>query len=52
MSYPGAPQMALPNARRALAALKTGTPDWLRAQDIVMVSEAEVDKDGKLKRRR
>jgi len=48
----GAPQMALPNARRALAALKTGTPDWLRAQDIVMVSEAEVDKDGKLKRRR
>jgi predicted Zn-dependent protease len=48
----GAPQMALPNARRALAALKTGTPDWLRAQDIVMVSEAEVDKNGKLKRRR
>ncbi len=48
----GAPQMALPNARRAMAGLKTGTPDWLRAQDIVMVSEAEVDKNGKLKRRR
>jgi len=48
----GAPQMALPNARRALAALKPGTPDWLRAQDIVMVSEPEVDKNGKLKRRR
>lgn len=45
----GAPQMALPNARRALAGLKTGTPDWLRAQDIVLVSEDEV---GKLKKRR
>jgi predicted Zn-dependent protease len=45
----GAPQMALPNARRALAGLKTGTPDWLRAQDIVMVSEVEVEK---LKKRR
>lgn len=40
----GAPQMALPNARRALAGLKTGTPDWLRAQDIVLVSEDEVSK--------
>jgi predicted Zn-dependent protease len=48
----GAPHMALPNARRALAGLKTGTPDWLRAQDIVMVSEQDVDKNGKLKRRR
>lgn len=45
----GAPQMALPNARRALAGLKTGSPDWLRAQDIVLVSEDEV---GKLKKRR
>ena len=45
----GAPQMALPSARRALAGLKTGTPDWLRAQDIVLVSEDEV---GKLKKRR
>lgn len=48
----GAPHMALPNARRALAGLKSGTPDWLRAQDIVMVSESEVDKNGKLKQRR
>ncbi len=38
-----APQMALPSARRALAGLKTGTPDWLRAQDIVMVSEADME---------
>ena len=30
--------------RRALAGLKTGTPDWLRAQDIVLVSEDEVSK--------
>lgn len=45
----GAPQMALPNARRAMAGLKTGTPDWLRAQDIVLVSEDEVEK---LKKRR
>lgn len=43
----GAPQMALPNARRAVAGLKAGTPDWLRAQDIVLVSEDEMAKQKK-----
>ncbi|MDO9488533.1 MAG: tetratricopeptide repeat protein, partial [Sphingomonadaceae bacterium] len=43
----GAPQMALPNARRAAAGLKAGTPDWLRAQDIVLVSEDEMAKQKK-----
>lgn len=43
----GAPQMALRSGRQALAGLKPGTPDYLRAQDIVMVSQAEVDKADK-----
>lgn len=38
-SLTGAPAMALMSGRRAMAGLKTGSPDWLRAQDIVMVNE-------------
>ena len=34
----GQPQLALPNAERALMGIPVGTPDWLRAQDIAMVS--------------
>jgi predicted Zn-dependent protease len=34
----GQPQLALLSARAALNGLKEGTPDWLRAQDIEMVS--------------
>jgi predicted Zn-dependent protease len=48
----GAPRMALPNAKRAMAGLKNGSPDWLRAQDIAMVSQNELDKDRKGRRRR
>ena len=33
------PQLALPSAQMALSALPQGTSDWLRAQDIVMVSK-------------
>ena len=33
------PQIALPNARAAMAGLPQGSPDWLRAQDIAMVAE-------------
>jgi predicted Zn-dependent protease len=44
------PQLALANARQAMAGIKEGTPDWLRAQDISMVSEAEVARNKKKKR--
>jgi predicted Zn-dependent protease len=43
------PQLALPNARQAMNGIKEGTPDWLRAQDIAMVSEAEMSKKKKKK---
>jgi predicted Zn-dependent protease len=36
------PQLALPNAERALMGLAVNTPDWLRAQDIAMVSRSAV----------
>lgn len=39
--------LALPNARQAMNGIKEGTPDWLRAQDIAMVAEAEVARDKK-----
>jgi predicted Zn-dependent protease len=49
----GRPQLALTSARAAMAGLAPGTPDWIRAQDILLVSQAEVeDKDGNRKRRR
>ena len=38
------PQLALPNAERALMGLPVGTPDWLRAQDIAMVSRSAVQR--------
>ncbi len=39
----GQPQLALPNAERALMGIQVGTPDWLRAQDIAMVSRSAVE---------
>ena len=36
----GQPMLALPNAERALMGIPVGTPDWLRAQDIAMVSRS------------
>jgi predicted Zn-dependent protease len=38
------PQFALPNAERAMMGLPVGTPDWLRAQDISMVSRNAVQR--------
>ncbi|PZO89391.1 MAG: peptidase M48 [Sphingomonas sanxanigenens] len=40
----GQPQLALLSARQALNGLKEGTPDWLRAQDIEMVSREAAGK--------
>lgn len=39
----GQPQLALPNAEQAMIGLAVGTPDWLRAQDIAMVSRTAVE---------
>jgi predicted Zn-dependent protease len=47
-SLVGAPREAFGNARRAMQGLPKGSPEWLRAQDILIVSE-EALKD---KRRR
>jgi len=38
------PKLALANAEHALLSLPAGSPDWLRAQDIAMVSKTEVDR--------
>lgn len=48
----GNAQLALASSRMAMAGLSPGTPDWIRAQDIYMVSQHAVeDEDGKRKRR-
>jgi predicted Zn-dependent protease len=38
----GQPQLALPNAERAMMGIRVGTPDWLRADDIARVSRSAV----------
>ena len=40
----GNPMVALANANMAMKGIPPGTPDWLRAQDIAMVSKAELAK--------
>ncbi|HZF95792.1 MAG TPA: M48 family metalloprotease [Allosphingosinicella sp.] len=40
----GQPQLALANAEQAMLGIAVGTPDWLRAQDIAMVSRSEVQR--------
>ena len=46
----GETKLALAAARSALMGLKVGTPDYLRAQNIAMVSETQLKKDKKNKR--
>jgi predicted Zn-dependent protease len=46
----GRTRLALANAETALQGIPTGTPDWIRAQDIAMVSRAEVQKEKDRKR--
>ena len=43
----GVPQLAYANAQMALQGIPSGTPDYLRAQDIALVAKAELDKDMK-----
>ena len=41
------PKIAFASAQTAMRAIPTGTPDWLRAQDIAMVSRTELGKKDK-----
>ncbi len=43
----GKDKLALASAKMAMAGLPRGSPDYLRAQDIAMVSEEAVKKDKK-----
>ena len=43
----GDPKLALGSANTAMKAIPPGTPDWLRAQDIAMVSRTELAKKDK-----
>jgi predicted Zn-dependent protease len=45
----GKPKLALASAELALKGIPQGTPDYLRAQDIAMVSRTELKKDKKNK---
>jgi predicted Zn-dependent protease len=47
----GENKIALASAKMAMAGLSPGTPDYLRAQDIAMVSENELKKDKKKRER-
>ncbi len=46
----GNPKLALASAQMALKGIPQGTPDYLRAQDIAMVSRTELRKDKKYRR--
>jgi predicted Zn-dependent protease len=46
----GKPKLALASAKTAMAGIPKGTPDFIRAQDIAMVSEAELKKNKKGKK--
>ena len=47
----GDPKMALASAQTAMKGIPPGRPDWLRAQDIAMVSKAELQKKENRKER-
>ena len=46
-SLEGNPKQAMASARTAIAGIRPGTPDCLRAQDIVMASRAELENSKK-----
>jgi predicted Zn-dependent protease len=51
-SLTGEPRLAMLSAQAAMAGIPTGTPDWIRAQDIVMVSRAAVEQQDRRGNRR
>jgi predicted Zn-dependent protease len=48
----GSPQEALVNARQAMQGIPTGTPDWVRAQDIALIAESAIEEQGGRRRDR
>jgi predicted Zn-dependent protease len=46
----GRTRLALANAELALSGIPTGSPDWVRAQDIAMVSRSAMEKEKDRKR--
>ncbi len=48
----GVPPQAMSHARRAMDLLDTGTPQWLRAQDIFFVSQEAVERFNRAQRKR
>lgn len=51
-SLMGQPQLAMVSAQNAMAGIPTNTPDWIRAQDILMVSRNEIERRGRRGNRR
>jgi predicted Zn-dependent protease len=49
-SLTGEPQRAMASAQYAMAGIPTGTPDWIRAQDILMASRAVIERAGERRR--
>ena len=47
----GQPRLALANATKAMEGIPVNTPDWIRAQDISLVSEAALD-DGRRRKKK
>jgi predicted Zn-dependent protease len=47
----GQPRLALANAELAVRNLPQGSPDWIRAQDIALVSKTAVDEEKRHRRR-
>ena len=41
----GSPRQALQNAEAAERSLPTGSPDWIRAQDVAMQARAELERE-------
>jgi predicted Zn-dependent protease len=48
----GEPRLAMVSAQNAMAGIPTNTPDWIRAQDILLVSRAEIERRGRRGNRR
>jgi predicted Zn-dependent protease len=46
----GRTRLALANAELAMTGIPTGSPDWVRAQDIAMVSRSEMEREKDRKR--
>jgi predicted Zn-dependent protease len=51
-SLTGEPRMAMVSAQAAMQGIPTGSPDWIRAQDILLVSRAALESKDRRNRRR